>query len=426
MLSATPSQGTHVGAGRAPATDHAVAFRPVPYPYKAALAICSDLDETPDRRIYLECARFLNTTDETIMGRGVGLEIGNTIYFDMPSDQFAYWTTDDAGRDMARALIRSGHIDCLHSFGDFATSRRHVERALADLADHGCHLEVWVDHATAATNLGSDIMRGSGDVPGSSVYHADLTYQAGMRFVWRGRVTSMIGQNVPPSLAGVWRPSHPAQASRTVLKEATKLALASVGHEKYRMHVENRLLCPSSLRDGKPVYEFLRFNPHFGGVSCGDRASGVPEALSLPMLQRLSARRALGILYTHLGKIRSYDEPFESPTREAFRQLADMQARKEILVATTRRLLGFAAALDQLSGRMTSDGTGTRVDLTLSGTPIALTARDLSGVTVYVTDPAHTRLFVGNTEVTGVVRNPPDETGRPSLMIPWPKLAFPL
>lgn len=401
-------------------------FRPVPYPYKSALAICSDLDETPDSRVYLECARFLNTSDETIMGRGVGLEIGNTIYFEMPSDQFAYWTTDDAGRDMVRALIRSGHIDCLHSFGDFATSRSHVKRALTDLADHGCHLDVWVDHATAATNLGSDIMQGSGDVAGSAVYHADLTYQAGMRFVWRGRVTSMIGQNLPPSLAGIWRPSHPAQASRTVLKEATKLALASLGHEKYRMHVKNRLLCPSSLRDGRPVYEFLRFNPHFGGVSCGDRAAGVPEALSRPMLQRLADRRGLGILYTHLGKVRKYDEPFEAPTREAFRQLAEMQAQREILVATTRRLLGFAAALDQLSGWITDEGADTRVDLRLSGTPVTLTARDLAGVTIYVPQPRVARVFLDGSEITPVHSNPPDETGWSSVSIPWHRLTFPL
>ena len=56
-------------------------------------------------------------------GPGVGLEVGNSIYFDMPPGQFAYWNTDDAGRAMVRALIRSGHIDCLHSFGDLATTR---------------------------------------------------------------------------------------------------------------------------------------------------------------------------------------------------------------------------------------------------------------------------------------------------------------
>src|SRR4051812_9900410 len=76
------------------------ALRRLPYPYRAMLAICSDLDETPDRHVYLETMRFLNTQELTTMGNGVGLEVGNTIYFDMPSDQFAYWNTDNTGRAM--------------------------------------------------------------------------------------------------------------------------------------------------------------------------------------------------------------------------------------------------------------------------------------------------------------------------------------
>src|SRR5687768_6833004 len=117
-----------------------VSIRRFPYPYRAMLAICSDLDETPNREVYYELMRFLNTTDETSMGPGVGLEVGNTIYFDMPPDQFAYWSTDDRGRAMVRELIRSGHIDCLHSFGDFATTRAHAARALDELEKHNCKL----------------------------------------------------------------------------------------------------------------------------------------------------------------------------------------------------------------------------------------------------------------------------------------------
>ncbi len=74
-----------------------VQLRDLPYPYRAMLAICSDLDETPDRNVYYQIMRFLNTTEETAMGPGVGLEVGNSVYFDMPPNQFAYWNTDDAG-----------------------------------------------------------------------------------------------------------------------------------------------------------------------------------------------------------------------------------------------------------------------------------------------------------------------------------------
>jgi hypothetical protein len=149
-----------------------VQLRAVPYPYRAILAICSDLDETPDRHVYWEIMRFLNTTDQTAMGPGVGLEVGNTIYFDMPPDQFAYWNTDDAGRQMVRTLIKSGHIDCLHSYGDLATTREHAGKALDELTRHDCKLQVWIDHGRAATNLDPDIMHGHGDEVGHPAYHA--------------------------------------------------------------------------------------------------------------------------------------------------------------------------------------------------------------------------------------------------------------
>lgn len=96
------------------------------------------------------------------MGRGVGLEVGNSIYFDMPPGHFSYWNADEGSREKIRALIRSGHIDCLHSFGDWATTRAHVERAWRELEKHDCHLRVWVDHSKAPTNFGPDIMRVTG------------------------------------------------------------------------------------------------------------------------------------------------------------------------------------------------------------------------------------------------------------------------
>ena len=178
----------------------AAPLRRLAYPYRAMLAICSDLDETLDRNVYWQILRFLNMTEDTVMGPGVGLEVGNSIYFDMPPGQFACGNTDEAGRQMVRALVRSGYIDCLHSYGDLATTRDHAHRSLDELAKHDCRLEVWVDHGTAPTNFGQDIMRGHGDEPGHPAYHADLSAAHGIRYVWRGRVTSVTGQDVRPRL----------------------------------------------------------------------------------------------------------------------------------------------------------------------------------------------------------------------------------
>jgi hypothetical protein len=384
------------------------------------LAICSDLDETPDRHVYYESMRYLNTTRSTSMGDGVGLEVGNSMYFDMPPDQFAYWNTDDAGRDMVRSLIRSGHIDCFHSFGDLATTRRHAELTLEELDRHDCRMQVWIDHGTAPSNFGGDIMQGSGDVVGSAVYHADLTCSFGVEYVWRGRVTSVIGQDVPRDLGGLWNEAHPVASTKTVMKEFIKGCLATAGDQKYLMHGSNQVLQPIHLRSGHKAWEFLRSNPHWGGVSSSETADGLGDVLTEPVLTRLVERMGVCVLYTHLGKISNRQQPFGKNTRDALQRLAGYSRDGRILVTTTRRLLGYARAHRELNVSTSRDEAGLRVEL--KG-PVR--AGDLDGLTLYVMDTEHVRLFVNGGEISDLQRNAPDHSGSPSVSIPWKRLEFP-
>ena len=407
-----------------------VTLRPCPYPYRAMLAICSDLDETPDRQVYWDIMRFLNTTEDTAMGPGVGLEVGNSIYFDMPSDQFAYWNTDDAGREMVRTLIRSGHIDCRHSYGDLATTRAHAGRALDELARHDCKLEVWIDHGTAATNFGADIMAGHGDEPDHEAYHADLTVQHGVRYVWRGRVTSIVGQDAPAKLSGIFTRRHPLASTRTLLKEAVKRRLGRSGNAKYAMHGPNETLRPVVLRDGVPVYEFMRCNPHWGGVSSCDQGRHIGEVLTGAMLGRLVSRGGTCILYTHLGKIDDPRVPFNEEAVAGFRRLAGAYSDGEVLVTTTRRLLGFRRAMREIAFTASRDDRGVRIDLTgevqAEKSPVgALSLSDLSGLTFYAPDCETARVLMDGRELPDIQRNGPDHTGRPSVSLPWPGLEFP-
>ena len=406
--------------GQSPVVD--VAVRRFPYPFAAMLAICSDLDETPDRRVYYESTRFLNTTAATSMGAGVGLEVGNTIYFDMAPGQFAYWNTDDRGREMVRALVRSGHIDCLHSFGDLATTRAHAARALDELTAHDCQLHVWIDHAVAPTNFGADIMRGSGDVPGTRAYHADLTIAHGIRYVWRGRVTSVIGQGLRRSLAGLFSAAHPLSSAMTITKEFAKGAIAARGNQKYAPHAHNALTFDATLRDGRPVTEFVRSNPHFAGPSGGDTAVGIAEVLTDRFLDRLASRGGFCILYTHLGKVANPAEPFGEPARAAFRRLAARADRRTLLVTTTRRLLGYEGLVRtaRVSTRSVDGAITVNVEVP------QVDALNLQGLTIYVSDPDRTILFLNGVDMTSrMARNPADATGRRSISLPWQRLAFP-
>jgi hypothetical protein len=404
------------------------ALRGIPHPYQAMLAICSDLDETPDRHVYWEIMRFLNTTQMTAMGPGVGLEVGNSIYFDMPPEQFAYWNTDDKGHEMVRALIRSGHIDCLHSYGDLAITREHAGRALEELARHGCKLKVWVDHGVAATNLGSDIMQGHGDEPGHEAYHADLTIDYGIEYVWRGRVTSMLGQDASPSLRGVFSWSHPVASGRTLLTEVAKRGLAADGNAKYAMHGPNEMICPIVLRDGSLAHEFMRCNPHWGGVSSCDQGRYIGDVVTDGMLDRLIERGGTCILYTHLGKVDNPNSPFNEKAVAGFRRLAEALHSGRILVTTTRRLLGYRRAVREISFDYVQDEKSLRIVVSTRMNAHALgglSRADLNGLTFYVREPKATSVVVDGQEIAALRRNAPDHTGRPSVSLEWPLLELP-
>ena len=393
------------------------------------LAICSDLDETPDRNVYGQIMRFLNTNQTTAMGPGVGLEVGNSIYFDMPPGQFSYWNTDDAGREMIRALIRSGHIDCLHSYGDLAATRAHAGRALDELDRRGCRLEVWVDHGVAATNFGDDIMCGHGDEPGHEAYHADLTTGHGVRYVWRGRVTSVTGQDVRPRFGGLFSAAHPLASGRTLAREVAKHVLARSGSGKYAMHGPNELMRPVALRDGRGAYEFMRCNPHWGGLGSCDRGSRIGSVLTADALDRLVDRQGTCVLYTHLGKIEDPQRPFGPSAVEGFRRLAGLHRQGKLLVTTTRRLLGFHRALRELSFTVERRDGNVRVDLSTIGRDSmdglgSLPQTDLAGLTFYVPQPERTRVFVDGRQADPI-SNAPDHTHRPSVSLPWHALEFP-
>lgn len=407
--------------------DAVVSVRRYPYPYKAMLAICSDLDSTPDWRTYWEIVRFLNTTEATSTGPGVGLEVGNSIYFDQRPEEFAYWNTDGAGRAMVRALIRSGHIDCLHSYGNLAITREHAGRALDELARHNLRLEVWVDHGWSPTNFGPDIMYGHGDEPGHPAYHADRTIPFGIRYVNRGRTSSMLGQDVKPSLGSLFTPRHPLRSARTSAKEFAKRVLAGCGSEKYAMHGPNRLLRPTRLRDGRPVYEFLRSNPHWGGISSCDTGAELGEVLAERMLDRLADCQGVCVLYTHLGKHCNPKRALPASTQAALHRLAAYQQAGDIQVTTTQRLLRYVAVRDGLRYR-TERHNGTLV-LTVESMADPLQGErllrldDIRGITFEIRENGPVEL-----RLAGVGRLSPQvmRTGNSTFVsVPWQPLTLP-
>ena len=215
----------------------------------------------------------------------------------------------------------------------------------------------------------------------------------------------------------------------SLAKELAKCVLGHCGSKKYAMHAGNEVLRLASLRDGTLIWEFLRSNPHWGGISCCDTASGLGDILTEEMLNRLIDREGVCILYTHLGKIRDPRTPFDASAVAGLRRLAQAFREGSILVTTTRRALGFCRAVREVAFSVTHDGGVLRVNLeTQRGSPLhndPLPTRDLDGVTFYVPDPRVCRILLNGEDVRATVCNPPDHTGRPSISMPWPRLGFP-
>ena len=392
------------------------------------MAICSDLDETPDAETYFESMKFLNGTGATAMGPGVGLEVGNSIYFDMAPDQFSYWNASESDRERIRALIRSGHIDCLHSFGDLATTRAHAARALEELEKHQCRLKVWVDHAVAPSNFGFDIMRGHGDQPAHAAYHSDLTLSYGIEYLWRGRVTSIIGQDRPLSFGGLWDRRHPGPSALAITKEAAKQVLGRLGDSKYHLHARNRTLRHVVLRDGQPSRAFLRCNPYPLGIHLGDRGDAVHDVLTPAFLDRLVAREGNCILYTHLGKLALENgrPRFGRAAVDAFGRLARYDRDGKILVTTTRRMLDYRRMILelQISVARERDQTVIRLGGDLAN-PRSAPAERYAGLTLEVDSISNLRLVTREGAAVPFRANPPDGDQGASISVPWPRLSFP-
>ena len=405
-------------------------IRDYPYPARGAVTICSDVDGSPDLETYLEVVRFLNGTGPTALGKGLGLEIGNSFYFDNdhPS-RFSYWSTSDEGRDVIRELIRSGHIDCLHSFGESSTSREQAILALDELQKHDCFLEVWVNHSKTPTNISSPSMPGQGDFPGDPAYHTDRSVALGFKYFWLGQITSIFGQDsrfcgrnvVDDRLVRLM--GNPKQICKCVS------AAASV--RRYHMHFRNRVLTPLKMADGRMGYEFMRTNPHPLGIG-RDGGNDLAGILSIRNLEQLIATGGAAIVYTHFLKGRKAGECLLND--DAVQALENLQAyanRKSLLVTTTRRLLSFLRARDGIgydvrgapeNGLTISIARDDKQNPSLGKIPI----RDLEGLTFYTDVPSRTNIQVDGRMVGELRLNDADETGRTSVSIPWTPLSFPI
>jgi hypothetical protein len=394
-----------------------IELRRFPYPYRAALAICSDIDETDTLEQHEAVQYFMRKT--------IGIPFSNSFFPYHDEGKLCLFSGRSPDRSAIIEQIRNGTIDVIHSYGekkDF--SRRDVEPVWEELRRHGCNIQVWVDHKDSKSNVCKYRCHGLGDLPERPEYHTDLTLKSGIRFIWTDRLTNLPGQEVPlswKSLVTLYDSQHALETLINMAKTAAKIVLSLLGWRKYDFFKSNCLIQKYQLEDSQWVYEFIRFNNHYKGAAVGDTFLDLYYLISSKVLSRLKAVEGYCIVYTHLGKKFAPESPIAEKTVMALQNLKRESNEGHILVRSAPEILNYCIRSRHLNWTFKKQN-GTyliyiqSIDDPLLGHYVP-DSQMLKYLTFYIPNEAQTRIILAGDQVQNTQINPADFSGRQSISI---------
>jgi hypothetical protein len=396
-----------------------VGLRPFPFPYRAGLALCSDIDDC-DVRTFTALHRFLNDPVN-----GLGLPVSDSFFPQgRTPGQMALFGPDgrtpgpDAG--LIVEAIRSGLIDSIHSWGDYnaappepETLRRLALATTEHLLGRGLNLRVWINHGAPSNHQNLRARTFSmyrGDDPGSPLYTADLVRSLGVRFYWPSELTpwplsTHRGRASLRFLGRVWGNRVKNLVKRSTGRGSLARSTAMI----------TELCSPVHLSDGEGLLAFSRFNRHPNGLWAQPTRHTLRHALSRGVLAHLLAEQGYLVLYTHLGQPSpASGDLFPGPDREALERLAGLYRSGEIWVAPTGRLLQFWLASRAL--RWSAEQGEHAVTITIHGLEDPVHGQrmpapdELAGISFTTPRPGATRVLMGGRE-QATLTHPADRSG---------------
>jgi len=385
------------------------AVRPLPYPFRGALAISNDA-EYLQMDFFEALMRFLNTRGPTPFGPGLGLCVtSSAFFFSAQAYNLSYFDgmRADAPRsqqaDRLDDYLRAGWIDTIHAYGDFdgagGCTRAHAVEAFRALEKLGVRLEIFSNHGGVENeqNIGADAAYHRGDHAGHPAYHADLLAENGVRYVWTDSLV------MPETRPVGWR-----------------------GLLKRRRQPEpTELLATARLNDGREFVGFRRL-----------RGTGIyaPNLASLhAQVQRVAwpdlyAAWGATVVYQHLGVLQRSAGVCEAATVEA------VQRRPEVYLAPFRRLQrehdagrlwvgGCAELLRYLemvrSVTIRRDGAADQIAVEFSGT-VAEPDMFFAGLTIAADPRRPVKVFYAGRELPTAWNGPDGEGGGYSISVTRP------
>ena len=436
-----------------------IKLRKFPYPYNAALTICSDIDGTTLDN-FIAIHKFLNTDKETELGKGLNLSIGNSFWmYDRPNltnSAFSYFENLQGKQSKAAPIIRdfiqAGIIDVMHSYGNFATmadfSRKLAIKAIEELQKYNLKINVWTNHGgiESIQNIGA-LSWGKGDIAtheenGTSgeldCYHSDLLLEYGVRFFWdcHESLTSLVGQDSTVHFSEAYWRSPLYSGFKLKTKSIIKgyLSFADLLYYKLRrthfvpwqpFDFQNHLIQIDELRDGNILFKFKRYG-HVK-LDCSDHLDFL---LNDKVLDHLLKKRGYLILSICLGDLKQKQSqtPLSPYTIQKLGQVAELYHTGKIWIQTTSRLLNYNFIHKYLKWSVTTTESQYQIKIERlnPGVPAYdLSLDDLSGLTFVCPADKEVLLFFKEQIIPAKVHLE-KEKNKQIVMIPIKKLEWPL
>ncbi len=416
-----------------------ITIRRHPYPFKASLSIADDLDNL-NWQDFVEIRKFLNTNLDTSMGKGLGLEIGETFWcYSLHPDEVTYFegcsSQESSNAPVLRELIQSGFVDCFHSFGNFSRwenpgkpmyfNRKLAENAINELLKHNIRFDTYINHGDNFNiqNVYAQLIRSEGDDPNSDAYHTDLAIrEMGTKYYWAADLTAVVGQDRKLRLSDyeyhLFKTGH----------QIKNLIKGIIGrNHKIRKVFGNDLLRKVKLRDGQILMEFTRYCYKYSLIYSPPDRNILKKQMSEGVLDGLEKFGGFMIIYTHFGQPvkRTSKHIFDDGLVERFNCLKQRSLNGQIMVTTTSRLLNYNYLINHIKWKAEKRRNGvTAIQITGLGGPLKINPQ-YHGLTFYCPEPEKTIIYISDKKVDSINVNPPDYTGRKSISIPIPPLQFP-
>ncbi len=401
-----------------------IKLRKFPYPYRACLSICSDIDYTDTRQKFERIQAFMN--------KEVGINFTNTFFPFHDQGDFSLFSGSVEDKTAILKYIKDGVIDAIHSYGERKCfSRQDALKVLEELKRNNCCLKIWIDHAESPSNFCKYRFPGKGDLTAEKEYHADLTKDYGIKFIWTERLTNIIGQDTSLSLAALWQiynRNEPVKSFVQLSKTLIKIILSFCGNVKYDFYKSNTLVRIATLADKQKVYEFIRYNNSFQEPRNAKRSSfsELYRIINDRMLSYLKKVCGYSIVYAHLGKDFDLNSEDGKKSAAALYSLKKESDEGNIYVASTTKILNYYITHKYLKWSCKKDNQGYNIYIDAVNDPISgsymPSLEQLEGITFYIPDDSSVHIYNKNEEFKNIKYNPRDFSGQTSLTLTYEKI----